>query len=119
MGLLKPKPPNGDRSLEFPLQCFWVKFNGAWPLKHEAPRGALDLLYLTWAYAFIILIGSTTCTELAYLFASWGDVLVVTECGTTYFMGIHCWLRLLHLSYERKALRKLMIKFTKDIWVSE
>lgn len=119
MVLLKTQPPNGDRSFAFPLQCFMLKFNGAWPLKHDEPHGITDICYLTWAYALIILIALTCYVQAAYLFASWGDVLVVTECGCTVFMGLHNLLRLIHLSYERQALKNLIIKFTKDIWISK
>lgn len=119
MPLLNPQPSNGDRTFAFPLQCNMLKFNGAWPLEHDTPNGTGDIIYLSWAYALIILIALTCYVQAAYLAASWGDVLVVTECGCTVFMGLHNLLRLIHLSYERKALKNLIIKFTNDIWISK
>lgn len=119
MTLLNPKPLNGDRNFAFPPQCSMLKFNGAWPLKEDTPHGIIDIMYLTWAYALITLIALTCYVQALYLFASWGDVLLFTECGCTVFMGIHNLLRLMHLSYKRKELKHLIETFAKDIWMSK
>lgn len=119
MSLFNPLPNDGDNTFAFPSQCLMLKFNGAWPLKNENTRNIFDQLYLCWAYALITLIALTCYAQASFLFASWGDVLIVTECGCTVFMGIHNLLRLMHLSYKRRALRRLVAKFVKDIWISE
>lgn len=118
MNLFNPLPNEGDSVFAFPVQCFMLKFNGAWPLKHERAQNALDYLYLFWAYALIVLIALTCYAQASFLFASWGDVLVVTECGCTVFMGLHNLMRLIHLSIERKRLKRLIGQFVKDIWIS-
>lgn len=119
MTLFNPLPKDGDDTFAFPKQCVMLKFNGAWPLTHKSgSRNMVDHLYLCWAYALIILIALTCCAQALYLFASWGDILVVTECGCTVFMGIHNLLRLMHLSYNRRALKKLIADFVKQIWIS-
>lgn len=119
MSLFNPLPNVGDDTFAFPSQCFMLKFNGAWPLEHDKVHTILDRLYLAWAYALIVLIALTCYVQAAYLFASWGDVLTVTECGCTVFMGLHNLLRLMHLSYKRGSLKKLIASFVKDIWISK
>lgn len=120
MSLFNPLPNHGDDTFAFPSQCFFLRFNGAWPLKHsDNTRNVLDRLYLVWAYALIILIALTCYAQASYLFVSWGDVLIVTECGCTVFMGIHNLFRLIHLSYERRSFKKLIGSFVKDIWMSK
>lgn len=119
MSLFNPLPNDGDNTFAFPSQCFMLKFNGAWPLAHpSSSRNVVDHLYLCWAYALIILIALTCCAQALYLFSSWGDILIVTECGCTVFMGIHNLLRLMHLSYKRRTLKKLIADFVKQIWIS-
>lgn len=120
MSLFNPLPNDGDGTFAFPSQCFMLKFNGAWPLNHASgSRALLDRLYLGWAYGLIILIGLTDYVQASYLFASWGDILIVTECGCTVFMGVHNLLRLVHLSFKRRSLKKLITDFVKDIWISK
>lgn len=119
MSLFNPLPNDGDGTFAFPSQCFMLKFNGAWPLQRDSVRNIFDHLYLFWAYALIILIALTCYAQASFLIASWGDILTVTECGCTVFMGIHNLLRLIHLSYERDALKRLIGTFVKDIWMSK
>lgn len=118
MSLFNPLPNDSHDTFSFPPQCFMLKFNGAWPLENES-RNFIDYLYLFWAYAMIILIALTCYAQTSSLFASWGDILVVTECGCTVFMGFHNLLRLIHLSYNRQALKRLIASFVKDIWISK
>lgn len=119
MSLFNPLPNDSDGTFAFPSQCFMLKFNGAWPLNHDTAHNIFDYLYLFWAYALIILIALTCYAQASFLFASWGDILTITECGCTVFMGLHNLLRLIHLSYERDALKRLIGKFVKDIWISK
>lgn len=120
MSLFNPLPNDSHDTFAFPSQCFLLKFNGAWPLKQSSSsQSILDHLYLFWAYSLIILIALTCYAQASYLIASWGDILIVTECGCTTFMGIHNLLRLIHLSINRRALKKLIASFVKDIWISK
>lgn len=110
--------PNGDDTFQFPLQCIFLKTNGAWPLKNsKMTLNLLDRLYLFWAYSLIVLITLTCYVQASFLFGSWGDILTVTECGCTVFMGIHNLLRLIHLSYERQSLKRLIGDFVQNIWI--
>lgn len=118
MPLLNPLPNDSHDTFAFPSQCFMLKFNGAWPLNDDS-RNIFDRLYLLWAYALIVLIALTCYAQASYLIASWGDILIVTECGCTVFMGIHNLLRLIHLSYKRHSLKKLIDSFVKDIYISK
>lgn len=112
-----PLPKDGDKSFAFPSQCIALKLVGAWPLKE--PLATYGRLYLIWSYANIILIGLTCGAQSAFVFASWGDILTVTECGCTVLMGIHNLLRLIHLSIMRPALKKLTTEFAENIWISQ
>lgn len=112
--------PKDDATFAFPSQCILLKFNGAWPLKRTTDaRNLIDYLYLFWSYTIITLIALTCYAQANFLFAAWGDVLTVTECGCTVFMGIHNLLRLIHLAIERSELRKIVDEFVKNIWVSK
>lgn len=112
--------PNGDATFQFPLQCIFLKTNGAWPLKNsKIALNLLDRLYLSWAYSLIILIALTCYVQVSFLIGAWGDILTVTECGCTVFMGIHNLLRLIHLSYERQSLKRLVGDFVDNIWISK
>ncbi|XP_055313212.1 odorant receptor 13a [Sitodiplosis mosellana] len=120
MSLFNPLPNDSHDMFAFPSQCFMLKFNGAWPLKHDNDsRNIVDRLYLCWAYALIILIALTCYAQASFLIASWGDILIVTECGCTVFMGLHNLLRLIHLSLNRSSLKRLIATFVKDIWISK
>lgn len=120
MSLFNPLPNDDDDAFAFPSQCFMLKFNGAWPLNsNKNSRSLYDRLYLFWAYALIILIALTCYAQATYLFASFSDVIIVTECGCTVFMGLHNLMRLIHLSYNRKSLKKLIASFVKEIWISK
>lgn len=113
-----PLPKDGDKSFAFPSQCIMLKIVGAWPLKDSEPPTTQGRLYLTWSYTNIILIALTCGAQSAFVFASWGDILTVTECGCTVLMGIHNLLRLIHLSIMRPALKKLITEFVENIWIS-
>lgn len=118
--MFNPLPNDSDDTFAFPRQCMMLKFNGAWPLKRTtASRNLIDFLYLFWSYTLIILIALTCYAQSSFLFAAWGDVLTVTECGCTVFMGLHNLLRLCHLAYERSELRKIIGDFVKNIWISK
>lgn len=120
MSLFNPLPNDSHDTFAFPSQCFMLKFNGAWPLERDNDsRNIVDRLYLCWAYALIILIALTCYAQASFLFASWGDILIVTECGCTVFMGLHNLLRLIHLSLNRSSLKRLIATFVKDIWISK
>lgn len=77
-----------------------------------------SVLYLTWSHTIIILIALTCLAQSSFVFFAWGDILTVTECGCTVLMGIHNLLRLIHLSFRRKALKKLNTEFVRNIWIS-
>lgn len=116
--MFNPLPNDGDKTFAFPSQCFMLKFNGAWPLKNStSSRNLIDHLYLFWAYALIVLIALTCYAQASFLASAWGDILIVTECGCTVFMGIHNLLRLIHLSSHRKLLKKLIGDFSEKIWI--
>lgn len=118
--MFNPLPNDNDDTFAFPSQCVMLKFNGAWPLKNSPlSKSVTDRLYLLWAYALIILIALTCYVQASFLFAAWGDILTVTECGCTVFMGIHNLLRLIHLSFNRQALKKLIGDFVHHIWISK
>lgn len=95
-----------------------LKFNGAWPLQQTDAPTIFSRLYLFWSHFLIVLIALTCLAQTSFLISAWGDILTLTECGCTVFMGIHNLLRLIHLSFNRSALRELIEYFVKNIWIS-
>lgn len=75
-------------------------------------------IYLAWSHTIIILIALTCLAQSSFVYFAWGDILTVTECGCTVIMGLHNLLRLIHLSFHRKALKKLNTEFVRNIWIS-
>lgn len=118
--MYNPLSRNGDKHVNFPWQCMLMKFNGAWPLaSSESSPTLFDCLYLMWAFALIVLIALTCYVQAAFLLSAWGNILVVTECGCTVFMGIHNLLRLIHLSWQRKLMKRILRYFSENIWISK
>lgn len=111
---------NGANHVHFPLQCILLKFNGAWPLNNDySHHSVFDYFYLIWAYALITLIALTCYAQAVFLLSAWGDILIVTECGCTVFMGLHNLIRLIHLSWKRELLKKILCDFSEHIWISK
>lgn len=118
--MFDPQPRNGEKHVTFPLQCILLKFNGAWPLRStNSSRTLFDYVYLGWAYALIVLVALTCYAQAAFLLSAWGNILIVTECGCTVFMGIHNLLRLIHLSWKRQMLKRIINDFADSIWISK
>lgn len=117
--MFSPLPKDNDKTFAFPAQCIMLKFNGAWPLNYSVESTIIGRLYLFWSYSIIILIAITCFAQTSFLLSAWGDILTVTECGCTVFMGIHNLLRLIHLCIKRKALKKLISEFVENIWISK
>ena len=117
--LHNPLPKDGDKSFAFPSQCFMLKMVGAWPLKESESPTWQGKIYLMWSHFMIILIALTCWAQSSFVFFAWGEILTVTECGCTVLMGIHNLLRLIHLSIQRKPLKKLITDFVQNIWISK
>lgn len=114
-----PRPHPDNKSFAFPFQCIMLKIVGAWPLESSDRPNFIGILYYTWSYTIIILIGLTCLAQSSFVFYAWGDILTVTECGCTVLMGIHNLLRLIHLNVRRGALKDLTTEFVKNIWISQ
>lgn len=120
-----PKPrDHKDNSFSFPVQCVALKILGAWPLhptvysENNWQQKTLAFLYLVWSYIAILIIGVTVVMQAAYVVVSWGDILTVTECGSTVMMGFHTWCRLIHMNTHRKKMSRLNEIFVRDVWIS-
>lgn len=120
-----PEPRDkADHSFRFPIQCVALKILGAWPLHpsvyldNNVRQRFVALLYLAWSAIAIIIIGITVVTQAAYVVVAWGDILTVTECGSTVMMGFHTWCRLVHMSTHRMKMSRLNAIFVRDVWVS-
>lgn len=119
------KPHTGYSDFRFPFQCLALKLLGVWPIDPavleptaSTVRLVLAALYCTWSYVVLACIGLTCAAQAWYVFHSWGDILVVTECGCTVLMGVHNLLRLLHLNGHRGRLLLLNRTFVGRIWIS-
>lgn len=113
-----------DHSFRFPVQCMALKLLGAWPLhpsvytNHDFRQRALAVLYVIWSYVTIGIIGVTCAMQGAYVVVSWGDILTVTECGSTVMMGFHTLCRLIHMNTHRMQMSRLNEIFVRDVWIS-
>lgn len=113
-----------DHSFSFPVQCVALKILGAWPLHpsvytdHDLRQQIFAFLYICWSYISITIIGITVVMQAGYVVVSWGDILTVTECGSTVMMGFHTWCRLIHMNSHRMQMSRLNERFVRDIWIS-
>lgn len=119
--LFNPKPLMYPANFRFPLQCIWLKFNGSWPLKPKM-SGEFEkyfrLLYSTWAWYVVVMVGITIGFQSAFLVNSFGNIMVTTENGCTTFMGMLNFVRLLHLRLHQREFQQLLAQFVKDIWIT-
>ncbi|XP_018784751.1 PREDICTED: odorant receptor 13a [Bactrocera latifrons] len=119
--LCNPKPSKDPKNFRFPLQCIWLKLNGSWPLKPKV-TGEFEkyfrLLYSTWAWYVVVMVGITIGFQSAFLLKSFGNIMVTTENGCTTFMGLLNFVRLLHLRLHQRDFQQLLAQFVKDIWIT-
>lgn len=108
---------------KFPFQCIFLKIFGSWPVRTEQDDGwnprqeQMARLYKFYSAVVIFLIFITCCAQSFFVFSKWGEILIVTECGCTVFMGIHNLLRCLHLSSKRQSMKRLMEEFLEAVFV--
>lgn len=105
-----------SENFKFPLQCVFLKIFGSWPTQDS---GRSAKLYKFYSAIVIFLIFITCCAQSFFVFSKWGDLVIVTECGCTVFMGIHNLIRCLHLSWQRDTMRVIMEEFLEKIFVSK
>lgn len=107
---------------KFPLQCVFLKIFGSWPTTAPAAisltrEKTMGTVYKIYSAAVIFLIFITCCAQSFFVFSKWGDLLTVTECGCTVFMGIHNLIRCIHLNSRRDTMRGIIDEFLENIYV--
>lgn len=119
------RPAVEGEPFSFPFQCIFLKIFGVWPVEDvqvlaSSPRRRVlwRRLYKVHSAVVIFLIFITCSFQSFFVFSKWGELLIVTECGCTVFMGIHNLLRCVHLNQKRDAMRALMQEFLKKIYVT-
>lgn len=119
---LDPKT-NQVEHYKFPLQCIFLKLFGSWPTKLYHDEGITSAQrtiakgYKIYSAAVIFLIFITCCAQSFFVISKWGDLLTVTECGCTVFMGIHNLLRCLHLNWKRDTMKGIIEEFLENVFV--
>lgn len=115
---------NQVQRYKFPLQCIFLKMFGSWPTKSPnddegitSAQRTIAKGYKIYSAAVIFLIFITCCAQSFFVFSKWGDLLTVTECGCTVFMGIHNLLRCLHLNWKRDAMKGIIEEFLRNVFV--
>lgn len=100
----------------------FLKIFGSWPTTAPAAisltrEKTMGTVYKIYSAAVIFLIFITCCAQSFFVFSKWGDLLTVTECGCTVFMGIHNLIRCIHLNSRRDTMRGIIDEFLENIYV--
>lgn len=114
--MFNPKPKK-DNEFQFPVQCIWLKFNGAWPITEDDNKINFKMFYNFWSWYVIFSIALTIYFQTAYLIFTFGDIMKTTENCCTTFMGALNLIRLLHLRINQKPFKQLIEQFVNEVWI--
>ncbi|XP_055844138.1 odorant receptor 13a [Episyrphus balteatus] len=114
--MYNPRPNDGS-TFKFPLQCFWLKLNGSWPV--ETQNETFKRLYNAWSWYVVFSVGITIYFQTVFLIFTFGDILKTTENCCTTFMGALNFIRIVHLKMNQKPFKLILRNFVKSIWIKK